>query len=487
MKSRRARISLLIVLAVGLSVTAASPATSSGSQAPSKVGAKIWSETADGRSASFLVLLKSQSDVSSASVLRTKEQKGLYVYQTLVEYAQRTQAPIVSELQRMGASYRSHFLVNMLWVHGDRAVVDALAARPDVARIDAVVWFRPNLTVGRAAAAPKGTQTIEWNVTKVRAPQVWAKGYTGQGIVLGNIDTGQQWDHPALKEHYRGWNGNTADHNYNWYDATNPSNRAPLDPFGHGTHTAGTMVGDDGGTNQIGVAPGAKWFSCRSMDASGAGTIDTYTTCFEFMLAPWNLDHKNPDPSLAPVAVSNSWYCSISLEGCTQDALYQIVKNVRLAGIVPIVSAGNSGSACSTIGIDGPPAQYNQSYTVGASTQSDTLASFSSRGPVTYKGHVLIKPDITAPGVNVRSSVPTNGYAVFSGTSMASPHIAGVIALIYSARPNLIGDVKATEHLLNHTATQHDTSDCSSDGSHPNNLWGWGVVNAIKAFRASRG
>src|SRR5205823_12104896 len=112
-----------------------------------------------------------------------------------------------------------------------------------------------------------------------------------------------------------------------------------IDPYGHGTHTAGTMVGDDGGTNQIGVAPGAQWMACRSMDAAGFGSPDTYITCFEFMIAPWDLNGQNPDPSKAPVAVSNSWYCSISLEGCTQSVLFSTVQAVRAAGIVPVVAA----------------------------------------------------------------------------------------------------------------------------------------------------
>jgi serine protease AprX len=243
------------------------------------------------------------------------------------------------------------------------------------------------------------------------------------------------------------------------------------------------MVGDDGGANRIGVAPGAEWIGCRSMDANGFGTPDTYITCFEFMMAPWDLNGQNPDPAKAPVAVSNSWYCSISLEGCTQGVLRETVDNVRAAGIVPVVSAGNSGPSCSTIGNDGPPAQYDDSYTVGATTMSNSLASFSSRGPVTDLGQTLVKPDIVAPGEGVRSAYPTNTYAVFSGTSMASPHIAGVIAILYSARPSLEGDVTGTEAAINTTATHFNSSACSSSGTYPNNLFGWGLVNAVAAIR----
>ncbi|MBA3552971.1 MAG: S8 family serine peptidase [Actinobacteria bacterium] len=480
------RIIGLLCLAGTLVLGAALPAATSPDGPLDKVARLVLDQTSDGRTSSFLVVLGSKADVSAAQALPGKIAKGRFVVDTLRAHADRTQAPIVALLERMGARYRPHFLVNLLQVTGDRAVVDALAARVDVARIEANPWIRSTV-LPKEGASPAGDSespaTVEWNVERVGAPKAWRSGFLGQGISLGNIDTGQQWNHPALKTQYRGWNGSSANHNYNWYDATDPNNRVPLDPFSHGTHTAGTMVGDDGGANQIGVAPEAKWMGCRSMDASGFGTPETYITCFEFMIAPWNLNGQNPDPSKAPVAVSNSWYCSISLEGCTQDVLFEVVQNVRAAGIVPVVAAGNSGPSCATIGNDGPPAQYNESYTVGATTMSNTLASFSSRGPATFDGDTLIKPDIVAPGEGVRSSVPTNAYAIFSGTSMATPHIAGAIALIHSAKPNLIGNVNKTEQLINRTATHFNSSACSSNGTFPNNLFGYGLLNAAKAVR----
>ena len=487
MSHRRVRIAVLFGLATMLWLAAAAPAVPSPRARSAKVATTVLKETAHGRAATFLVLLARQADVSGAQALPTKLAKGRFVFQTLRSFAARAQAPIKALLDRMGARYRSHWVVNLLRVTGSRAVVDALAARPDVAQILPDPWLKstilPTQPPRPAAAPPHGPDTVEWNVDRVHAPIAWSHGYTGQGIVLGNIDTGQQWDHPALKPHYRGWNGSTVDHNYNWYDATDPTNRSPIDPYGHGTHTAGTMVGDDGGVNQIGVAPGSKWMSCRSMSSAGFGSPDTYITCFEFMIAPWNLDGQNPDPAKAPVAVSNSWYCSISSEGCSQGVLYQTVKNVRAAGIVPVVAAGNSGPTCSSIGIDGPPAQYDESYTVGATTSSNTLASFSSRGPATVPHQTLIKPDIVAPGEGVRSSWPPSTYLVASGTSMATPHIAGVIALIYSAKPSLIGNVDATEALINSTAHHINSAECSSSGTWPNNLYGYGFVDAARAVR----
>jgi serine protease AprX len=487
MSPPRTRTALLIALVATLMMSVAATAQSPAAAATQKVSPMVLTQTAHGGTASFLVELRAKADLSGAALLTTKTEKGRYVYDTLRAFADRTQAPIKALLGRMGATYRSHFMANVMVVTGNRTVVDALAARSDVARIDPNRMLRStSLPVSAPVLAPQaaGPTAVEWNVQRVRAPQVWALGDKGQGIVIGDIDTGEQWDHPALKNHYRGWNGSSANHNYNWYDEIDPSNRAPIDQNGHGTHTAGTIVGDDGGSNQVGVAPRAKWMACRSMDATGFGSEDTYVGCYEFMLAPWNLNAQNPDPSKAPVAVSDSWFCSVTQEGCVQSSLLQVVQAARAAGIVPVFAAGNEGPGCSTVGILGPPAQYDESFTVGASTISNTLAFFSSRGPAHFQGQTLVKPDIMAPGDGVRSSYPPNTYAVLSGTSMATPHIAGVIALIYKAKPSLIGNVDATEALIESTAFHINSSECSSNGTYPNNLWGYGFVNALAAVTA---
>jgi serine protease AprX len=481
MAPHRARLVLSVLLLAG---ALAVPSVGGVASASGKIAPRVLSDTANGGTANFLVVLSSKADVSGAAALDSKEAKGRFVFETLTAHASRTQAPIKRLLDGMGVSYRSHWVVNMLAVSGNRALVDALAARTDVALIE------PNLRVKSALlpkmapipAGPSSPDTIEWNVQRIRANRVWARGFTGEGIVLGNIDTGQQWNHPALKEQYRGWDGAVADHNYSWFDPVEDT-QAPVDPHGHGTHTVGTMIGDDGGSNQIGVAPGAEWIGCRAMDASGIGDPSTYGGCIEWMLAPTDLNGENPDPSKAPVAVSNSWYCSISFGECpNNEILLEPVQNLRAAGINWVASAGNSGPSCRTVGNDGPTAQYDETYSVGASDINNNLASFSSRGPADFMGE-RIKPDIVAPGVNVRSSYPTNIYVSLSGTSMASPHIAGTIALIYDVKPELIGDVDRTERVINNTARHISSSLCESDGGFPNNLWGWGIVDAAKAAK----
>jgi uncharacterized repeat protein (TIGR01451 family) len=244
----------------------------------------------------------------------------------------------------------------------------------------------------------------------------------------------------------------------------------------------GTMVGNDGGSNQIGVAPGAKWIGCRNMD-EGVGTPQTYSECFQWFIAPTDLEDDNPDPSKAPHVINNSWGCPPS-EGCTDpNILRTIVQNTRAAGIEVVVSAGNSGSSCSTV--EDPPAIYDASFSVGATDSNDNIAGFSSRGPVTIDGSGRLKPDISAPGVNVRSSVPGGGYASFGGTSMAGPHVAGVTALLLSAYPHLIGDPDSIEAILTSTAVPRTTAETCGDvpGSEvPNNTYGWGRADAFSAI-----
>src|SRR5207253_1167579 len=192
--------------------------------------------------------------------------------------------------------------------------------------------------------------------------------------------------------------------------ACGPNNQAPCDDNAHGTHTTGTTTGDDGAGNQIGVAPGAKWIGCRNMD-QGNGTPATYTECFQFFIAPTDLAGNNPDPTKRPDVMNNSWGCPTS-EGCAATTLQTIVHDTVAAGIFVEASAGNSGSSCSTV--TDPPALYADAFSTAAYNISNTLASFSSRGPVTADGSNRRKPDIGGPGVNVRSSIPGNTYSSFS-------------------------------------------------------------------------
>jgi len=305
-----------------------------------------------------------------------------------------------------------------------------------------------------------------------------------------------RWTHNALKPKYRGWNGVTADHNFNWHDAIHsgggscgPNTVEPCDDQGHGTHTAGTTVGDDGLGNQVGVAPGARWIGCRNMD-QGNGTPATYTECFQFTIAPTDLAGNNANPALRPHVLNNSWACPAS-EGCTTGAeLETIVNNTQAAGIFVEVSAGNSGPGCSTV--SDVPAIYSAAFSTGAIDISNNLASFSSRGPSLFYTPNLLKPNVSAPGVTVRSSLRTSdsSFGTMSGTSMAGPHVVGVVALLWSARPSLVRNIAATKTLLQNTANPAVTVTAQTCGGTPstqipNNSFGYGRVDALAAYNGS--
>lgn len=442
---------------------------------------------AAGGEAEFLVFLAEQADLSPARRLPTKAEKGRFVFRRLTEVAARTQGPVLAELAALGVPHRPYWIANMVWVRGGLPAVQAMAARADVARVLANPWVRAELPVP-AAPAPAAPLLPEWGVQMIGAPIFWAEGITGQGIVVAGQDTGYDWDHPALVGKYRGWNGSTADHDYDWHDAIHVPNAScpadssePCDDDGHGTHTMGTMVGDDGGSNQIGVAPGARWIGCRNMN-EGNGTPTTYSECFQFFVAPTDLGGANPDPDLAPHVVNNSWGCPPS-EGCTDPAALQaVVENTRAAGIAVVVSAGNSGSSTTCGTVSTPPAIYDAAFSIGSTTMSDAISGFSSRGPVTIDGSNRMKPDVAAPGSGVRSSFPGGGYGSLSGTSMASPHVAGQVALLLAALPELEGDVDAVEECIRETAVPRwNTQTCGGipEGGVPNNVFGHGRVQLV--------
>jgi len=466
-----------------------------------RIDGKVLSDTADGNSAPVVILLSEQADLSAAYSMTDQDERGWYVYKTLTEHAARTQAGLKEFLKANGVSYQSFWAANMVSATADRTLVEKLAARPDVARIDSNA---PTRWIEDPVIEKSGVNTnsvnvpnvAEWGVLNVNAPAVWAMGFTGQGIVVANEDTGMRWTHNALKPKYRGWNGVTADHNFNWHDSIHsgggvcgPNATAPCDDHGHGTHTTGIAVGDDGSGNQVGVAPGAKWIGCRNMD-QGNGTPTTYTECFQFFIAPTDLAGNNANPALRPHVINNSWGCPSS-EGCvTRAELQTIVSNTQAAGIFLAMSAGNSGPACSTV--SDPPAIYNESFSTGAIDISNVLASFSSRGPSTFYTPNVLKPNLSAPGVNVRSTLRTNdtSYGNMSGTSMASPHVAGVVALLWSARPTLVRNIAATKAILQSSANPLVTVTPQTCGGTPstqipNNSFGYGRIDALAAVNAA--
>lgn len=451
----------------------------------------------------FIVVMKDQADVSKSRILTSKEDKGRYVYNQLVTFAKIHQAPLIQVLQQRNIQYHSFFIVNALYIKGDIEVIRLLAERNEVAQLIDNSRIRVEEPMpGESTLELRNT--IEWGIERINADDVWNLGYTGQNVVVGGADTGYEWDHPVIKEKYRGWNGTAVDHNYNWHDGihtlnplngdttSNPMNNpcglsslVPCDDHNHGTHTMGTMVGDDGQGNQVGVAPGARWMACRNMER-GWGSPASYIECFEWFIAPTDLNNANPDPSKSPHVINNSWGCPPE-EGCNPSnfaVMNTVVNNLKAAGIVVVVSAGNDGSSCSSV--RNPAAMFENSFSVGASRSTDTIAGFSSRGPVMVDSSGRLKPNVVAPGVGVRSSIRGGQFATWNGTSMAGPHVAGLVALLISANPELAGQVETIETIIEQTAMPMQSNQDCGDVSGlqiPNNTYGYGRVDALAAVQ----
>ena len=497
-KGRKPRIALGSALALAALIAGASPVLAtrdSGERfTAAPIEGKVLDQLAASGEASVAILLKDQADLSAAYAMG-EDARGRYVYKTLKSHAERTQAPIKSLLASRGVSYRSYWVANVLYATGDRALIESLAARSDVKTIESNAKFRGVPERVDAPDEVSSPDTVEPGVMKVNGDDLWALGYTGQGIVIANQDTGTRWTHNALKPKYRGWNGSVANHNYNWHDSIHTgggscgvNTQAPCDDNGHGTHTTGTTSGDDGAGNQIGVAPGAKWIACRNMDQGDRHTGHVHRV-LPVLPGPDRPERREPRSDASASRDEQQLDCPPS-EGCAPTTLQAIVENSEAAGIFVEASAGNGGSGCNTV--QDPPAIYAATYSTGAmNSATNALASFSSRGPVTSDGSGRMKPDIVAPGVNVRSSIYTadNAYqgSGWSGTSMAGPHVVGVVALLWSARPELSRNIAATKQLLSETANPavsvpNNGQGCGGIAQVPNNHIGYGLVDALAAY-----
>jgi subtilisin family serine protease len=395
-------------------------ASADGPQAAGKVDPLVLTQLgAQGRTNVF-AKMAGDADLGGAEVIADRVTRLNHVHDTLTSHAATSQKAITAFLDRRGARYTSFWINNSVYVYGaDRALVDALAARSDVAHVRADHEVPLHLPVSiEEADAP---QAVEWGIALINANDVWAQGNRGAGAVVASIDTGVRWTHNAVDDQYRGAPGA---HDYNWWDPDHVF-VAPTDNNGHGTHTMGTMVGDDGAANQIGVAPEAKWIAAQGCDTSSCSDFDL-TSSAQFLTCPTRVDGTDPDCSKAPHVINNSW------GGGGGDPWYKPHTDAwGAAGIMPIFSNGNSGPFCNSAG---SPGDYKFVVGVGAVNINSVLASFSSKGPGFFRP---LKPDFVAPGEGVRSSYNTSdtAYAVLSGTSMAAPHVSGTIALMVSDTP----------------------------------------------------
>lgn len=462
----------------------------------SKINSALLEASKNQEMVDFLIQLKDKADISRAQTIKGKEEKGRFVFQKLRKHAENKQFEILTILESLNVHYQSFAIVNIIKVRADHDILKMMAQRDDVAYIynDFVIEF--DLPDTDHTVSPREA-TPEWGLLNIKADSVWEMGYKGAGIIVAGQDTGYEWHHPALSDQYRGNYGDTVIHDYNWHDAIhedingteeNPcgyDSPYPCDDHGHGTHTMGTMTGYTE-ENVIGVAPEAKWIACRNMD-EGAGIPSTYIECFEWFLAPTDSQGENPDPSKAPHVINNSWSCPEN-EGCNMDNfafIEEAIANLKAAGVFISVSAGNSGSqGCGSVA--NPPAFFENSFAIGSYRKNDTISGFSSRGPAYVDSLPIMKPNISAPGSGIRSSKRDSTYGSSSGTSMASPHVAGAVALVLSAVPQFEGEVAYLEQLFQETARPATTDqDCEgiSGQEVPNYTYGYGRLNVLAAVK----
>ncbi|MGH2555905.1 MAG: S8 family serine peptidase [Actinomycetota bacterium] len=479
---RFAIVFIALALTTGLVMVAApAPVPASSGQGIKKVDARVLRAVQGGKSATYWAILSKRADLSGATAVKDWNARGWYVHNKLTGMANSSQRGLRAMLRAKGVSYRPFWIINAVRITSNARVLKAVAARSDVTRI-LPRWSHKLAPVTRT----KDISAIEWNIAHINADDVWnTYNDRGEGVTVANIDTGVQYNHPALRLQYRGLKsigGPTIrpNHNYAWYDPSrvcSPDGKQVCDNNGHGTHTMGVIVGDDGGSNQIGVAPRATWIAAKGCESNFC-TDSALLASGEWMLAPRNLNDQNPRADLRPHVVNNSW------GGGGGDPWYQSTVQAWVAsGIFPGFSPGSSGPSCGTVG---SPGDYPESYAVSAHDMNNNIASFASRGPSDFGGE--IKPNVTAPGVSIRSSVPNNNYAIFSGTSMSLPHIVGTVALIWgnNGAPSLRRDIAGTRAIIDQTAI--DVSNLTCGGSPgDNNVWGEGRLDAFAAVTAAKG
>jgi subtilisin family serine protease len=422
------------------------------------------------------------------------------LYRDLTKLTNQSQQNVWQWLSEKNIRFRPIYISNYLIIDQiNEKLIKELSQLKGIAKIQKITPHKNQFLFRFNQRNTPPRQGIGSNIKMIGAMDVWKRyQITGKGIVIAGQDSGVDWKHPALIRQYRGTNQarRTVSHAYSWYDAIKKNisgienkcpydSDLPCDDHAHGTHTLGTALGQAAPNKYIGVAPGAQWIACRNMD-NLVGNVSTYLDCFQFFFAP-HPPKANPLKAgrveFAPDIINNSWACPTS-ESCEGDEFLYLLKLFKLARIMAISAAGNHGDRCGTI--DASPAHHSGfSLRVGGLNQAyNRVFSLSSRGPSAFDQGM--GPEIVAPATFITSSTPGGRYAgqFWSGTSMAAPHLAGTIALMWEANPRLKGNIDLTTRILQQTATPFPWNQVcgrSSGRQFPNNIVGAGVVNALKA------
>lgn len=427
------------------------------------------------------ILLSDQVDVLSLDAdlsarMATAEERSVTVITALKNMAEQSQAPLLDWLKTQPGtdmtSVKRFWISNIVFIKVKKDVLGALTLHPATGwmDIDAIMKLDEYVKTGSGSNKITATGGHEPGHDAINAVNFWKLGYTGYGRLAMGIDTGVDPTHPGLSYKWRGtfrpaWEA--------WYDPIDAT-VTPYDCDQHGTHTMGTMVGLTPATNDtFGVAFNGQWIAAPGICTSPA-------TSYCIAAFQWSVDpDSNPTTVYdRPDAICNSWYDPNVTNECT--SLYVSTFNsVEATGVAIVFSAGNNGPGASTIT---KPKNINTTITnvfcvanVNGFTTTSPIASSSSRGPgvCTGTGSLLIKPEVAAPGTNVRSSIPGAGYDNFTGTSMACPHVVGAILLLKEAFPNATGT--QIKEALYYTATDMGTAGEDND-------FGMGMINLMAAY-----
>lgn len=423
----------------------------------------------------LFVVMQDQFNVQSVSEIDDISERKWAAYSGLIHLADQSQTSVREKLTRLHVDYTPYYLVNGLEVNADWYLYETLSQMPGVDRVLESPRLRPlpeqpPVSEGDVFVPPEGSS---WNLDLINVSQVHEElAVKGEGIVIGQTDSGVDGSHPEVKDNYRG-SGSTND--YNWLDPWNKS-VFPVDVGGHGTGTLGIIVG-----KTLGIAPQSQWIGCVNL-ARNLGNPAVYLDCMQFMFAPYAQGgdpFKHGDPAKGAMIINNSWGCP-RVEGCDPQIFEEAVRTLKGAGVFMSVAAGNNGLyGCSTI--TDPPSIYRDVFTVGAIDQRREISSFSSRGPVEVDGSGSVKPDLLAPGEQILIAAPGGTYTYSSGTSFAAPHVSGVVALMWSANPQLIGRIDETIQILRETAQPYTGSLIGCDGKE--NEAGAGILDAYAAVK----
>lgn len=492
--------SLMFVALINDSTLARQPESNENIVAYLRGGDKIEGQLLDdfaNRTVDFIVRFTDQANLTPAYSMDW-DIRGEFVYNTLRDNADTSQANAKTILDERGLAYQTFIAGNDLYVWGgtqtpanELAAVNELAALPEVYfirasrtyHIDPIAEAKPSnninwtgdIIANDSLKTDSGSieATIAWGITDTKADQFWTTfGVQGDGIVVASIDTGVQWDHPAIDQAYK-----CADPSDPacWFDPANICGGSACDNNGHGTHIMGIMVGDDDPSlsYNVGMAPNAKWIACKGCESSLCSDF-ALNACADWILAP------NSNPANRPNVVNNSWGSN------GNDPWFKAnVQAWAAAGIFSTFPAGNGGPSCNSLI---SPGDYQEAFGSTAHDINRNIPNWTSRGPSYFGYDPYTKPNISTPGVDILSSVPINNWDYRSGTSITTPHVAGAVALLWSCNPSLIGHVNLTIQFLQNNTDESPASACGAppDGQ-GNNTYGYGYLNILKAGNSACG